>query len=93
MPHHRHSLGPGAGEDPWAALKNSHILDLSIFLACDLDVAMARVLARQVGNGAEPAIAQARVRANDRPNAELVAASGPGRADLIVASDLPWGQG
>lgn len=68
-------------EGPWGQLKA--LFDESWMLEVDVDTAMANVLRRQVGNGAEPAAAAERVQSNDRPNALLVAASRP-RADVII---------
>ena len=42
----------------------------------------------QTADGVPPGASLARVRANDRPNAELVAGCVE-RADIIVAGDLP----
>jgi pantothenate kinase len=45
----------------------------------------ARLMRRHVGTGRDPAAARAWVDGNDRPNAELVAASRD-RCDLVVSS-------
>jgi pantothenate kinase len=64
------------------------LFDERWFIDVDLDVAMERVKARQVGNGAPLEVAEKRVATNDRPNAELILGT-RSRADLIVPS-LPF---
>ncbi len=73
-------------DDPWRRLRP--LLDETVFVACPLDVAMARVLARQVAIGLAPEVSRARIAGNDRPNAELVAATA-GAARVVVPSDVP----
>jgi pantothenate kinase len=73
--------------EPWRQLRP--LFDDTVFVSCPLDVAMGRVLARQVGNGAAPAAARARVDSNDRANGELVAATA-GAARLLVPSSVPF---
>lgn len=74
---------------PWSALANDGIFTESWFVEIpNIDVAMARVFARQTRDGVPPGASMARIRANDRPNAELVAEC-VGRADIIVRGDLP----
>ncbi|KAF8059450.1 uridine kinase [Scenedesmus sp. PABB004] len=75
-------------DEPWAALRP--LLDDTWFVECPLDVAMARVIARQTAPdiGLTPAQSAARVAGNDRPNAELVAAC-RGDARVLVPSTVP----
>jgi pantothenate kinase len=73
---------------PWAELRTAGLLDETWFVSVSVEEAMARVAARQVANGAAPAAAAARVAANDRPNAELVAATAR-HARVLVPSDVP----
>lgn len=72
------------------ALRENKVLDLAIFLSCDLETAMNRVLERQVCNGAPRSIAKHRIDTNDRPNAELVIKSAHRNADVEVPGSLPW---
>lgn len=91
-PRHRIVLVEGnyllLDEPPWVELRSGGLLDESWFVSLGVDAAMARVAARQVANGAAPAAAAARVESNDRPNAELVAATAR-HARVLVPSDVP----
>lgn len=72
-----------AEEQPWSQLHD--LLDERWFIDVDLEEAMGRVKARQVGNGAPVEVAEKRVATNDRPNAELILGSRH-RADVLVPS-------
>ena len=50
-------------------------MDETWYMDCDVPVAMQRVFARQVANGAAPEEARRRVETNDRPNALLILSS------------------
>ena len=52
---------------------------------CDVPVAMQRVFARQIANGAAPDEARRRVETNDRPNA-LQILSSRRHADVVLPS-------
>ncbi|KAL3159517.1 hypothetical protein ABBQ38_009935 [Trebouxia sp. C0009 RCD-2024] len=68
---------------PWGQLQK--IFDETWYIDCDIDAAMQRVLARQIGHGRSPDVAKWRVQNNDRQNAIMVADTSP-RADLLVPS-------
>lgn len=59
------------------------------FVDVDIDVAMERVLARQVAIGLAPEVSRSRIAGNDRPNAELIARTQP-RARVLVPSTIPF---
>jgi pantothenate kinase len=61
------------------------LFDDTWFIDCDLDVAMERVLQRQIADGRDLDVARRRVETNDRPNAELIAKT-RGLARVIVPS-------
>jgi len=63
-------------------------VDESWFADVGLDEAMERVWGRQVGNGADPGDARARVEGNDRPYGSEVLRT-RGSADVVVPSGLP----
>lgn len=74
-----------ADEEPWRRLAGE-VFDDTWYVECDLDVAMDRVFERQTAGGrVAPEVSRRRVRANDRPNAELAERS-KGRAALLVPS-------
>jgi hypothetical protein len=59
------------------------------FVTVDLDVAMGRVLQRQVALGLAPEVSGARIAGKDRPNGELINASSRANASVLVPSDVP----
>lgn len=59
------------------------------FVDVDIDVAMERVFVRQVGIGLAPEVSRGRIAGNDRPNAELIAAT-KRRARVVVPSSVPF---
>ena len=67
---------------PWDQLTS--LFDDSWFIDCELEVAMRRVIARQMGHGRAQQEAVHRVSSNDRPNAELIMQTAP-RAELLVS--------
>jgi pantothenate kinase len=67
---------------PWSEVAG--LLDETWFCAVPDELRLARLVARHVAFGKEPAAAAAWVEAVDEPNARLVARSGA-RADLVVA--------
>ena len=67
---------------PWHQL--TPLFDDSWFIDCDLEVAMRRVIARQMGHGRAQRDVVHRVNSNDRPNAELIMQTAP-RAELLVS--------
>ena len=75
---------PTAAADipPWHQLTS--LFDDSWFIDCALEVAMRRVIARQMGHGRAQQEAVHRVNSNDRPNAELIMQTAP-RAQLLVS--------
>jgi pantothenate kinase len=74
-------------EEPWAALKRDYFDD-TWFIDVDIDVAMGRVFERQVAIGLDPETSRARIKGNDRPNAELIMRS-KSAAKVIVPSSIP----
>jgi pantothenate kinase len=72
-------------DHPWTQLRP--LFDETVFVDCPIDVAMRRVTARQLAIGLAPEVSAARVAGNDRPNAEMVAATA-GVARLIVPSTV-----
>lgn len=68
---------------PWDQLPA--LFDEIWFVDCDLEDAMRRVYARQTGHGVAPETSRARIAGNDRPNAELIAATRR-QASLTVPS-------
>jgi pantothenate kinase len=75
-------------EEPWAALKRDHFDD-TWFVDIDIDVAMERVFERQVAIGLEPETSRARIKGNDRLNADLIMRS-KAAAKVIVPSSIPF---
>ena len=75
-------------QSPWDELQ-TRLLDDAWFVDVDLEVAMARVYARQVGNGRDPEVVKGRIAGNDRPNAELVEACKKS-ARVVVPSSIPF---
>ncbi|KAG2484293.1 hypothetical protein HYH03_016839 [Edaphochlamys debaryana] len=75
---------------PWSSLLP--LLDEAWFVDCPLDTAMERVFQRQTGIGLAPEVSRVRIATNDRPNAELIAAS-KHRATLLVPSTVPFRSG
>ncbi|KAI8469901.1 MAG: hypothetical protein J3K34DRAFT_521810 [Monoraphidium minutum] len=78
-------------EEPWRQLRP--LFDEAVFVDCPVDVAMRRVFERQarwwfVALGLAPEVSQGRIAGNDRPNAELVAATA-GAACVLVPSVVP----
>jgi len=67
--------------EPWTSVRR--LLDTCWYLDVPLNVCLARVRARHVAGGLSEPEADAKVRINDRPNAELVIAS-KGRADRVI---------
>lgn len=65
------------------------LLDDTWFVDCPVDVAMERVFQRQVALGLAAEVSHGRIAGNDRPNAELVAAS-KGVAGVLVPSTVPF---
>jgi pantothenate kinase len=74
-------------EPPWHELAD--LFDDTWYIDCDVDVAMERVYARQVGDGRLPDVVQGRIAGNDRPNADFIAAVSRHRAAVLVPS-LPF---
>ncbi len=72
--------------DPWKELPD--ILNDTWFVDVDVDTAMERVFARQVGNGVDPHVSRGRIEGNDRLNAELVQGTKE-RALVVVPSSIP----
>ena len=68
---------------PWCQLQK--VFDETWYIDCDIDAAMQRVLARQIGHGRSPDVAKWRVENNDRKNAIMIADTSA-RADLLVPS-------
>lgn len=68
---------------PWDQLKG--LFDDTWYVDCDIDTAMQRVLARQIGHGRSPDVAKWRVANNDRKNAMMIADTSS-RAGLLVPS-------
>ncbi|MBI1370324.1 MAG: AAA family ATPase [Planctomycetes bacterium] len=71
-------------EGPWARVHP--LLDEVWYLDTPLDVCMKRVHARHVLGGSTKAQADAKIEANDKPNAALIHATRP-RADRIIELD------
>jgi len=68
-------------EPPWDAVRP--LLDAVWFLDMPIDQAMQQVRQRHITGGCDPAQAEQRVAANDRTNAQLIAATRH-RADKII---------
>jgi pantothenate kinase len=71
------------------AWRLEELFDFSVFLDCDLEIALDRVAARHLACGLAATAAEARARAqsNDRRNALTILADGcRDRADLCVSS-------
>lgn len=68
---------------PWNELKG--VFNETWYVDCDIDVAMQRVLERQIGHGRSPDVAKWRVENNDRKNAMMIADT-VSRAGLLVPS-------
>mmetsp|Transcript_23524 Transcript_23524/g.51628 ORF Transcript_23524/g.51628 Transcript_23524/m.51628 type:complete len:288 (+) Transcript_23524:173-1036(+) len=92
LPHHRVVLVEGnyvlLDIAPWDQLKQ--IFDDTWYVDVDIDVAMDRVFRRQTGNGLDPDVSRGRIRSNDRPNGELIAAASRSRAAVLVPSSVPF---
>lgn len=73
---------------PWRELFDDSVFDETWYIDCDLDRAMERVYARQVGLGVAPEVSKGRIEGNDRPNGELIECT-KHRAAVIVPS-LPF---
>ncbi|WP_256106749.1 nucleoside/nucleotide kinase family protein [Streptomyces sp. ODS05-4] len=71
-------------EGPWAGVRP--LLDEVWYLDADHRTRLARLVARHVRHGRQPAAAERWVRESDEANARLVAA-GRDRADLVVPVD------
>ena len=74
-------------EDPWCRLRT--LFDESWFLEVDIDLCLSRVKGRMRAAGMSEDVADHRIARNDRPNAELVVATGPERADRRLGEILP----
>ena len=85
--HHRVVLSEGnyllLAAEPWWRL--GELFDDTWYINCPLEVAMDRVVQRQIGNGKPEEVARRRVDTNDRPNAQQVETT-QGRAALVVPS-------
>jgi len=57
-------------ERPWSGL--APLFDMTVMVACDVDLLRERLVGRWTGHGHDRASAQARASDNDLPNAELV---------------------
>ena len=78
----------GTDEEPWRDIRA--IVDEAWYIDCDVPMAMQRVYARQVANGAASEVARRRVETNDRPNALHVLSSRQ-HADVVLPQ-LPLGK-
>jgi pantothenate kinase len=79
-------LDDGRGGAAWSTVRR--LIDLLVFLEVDVDVAMERVHLRHISElGLSPAQSRRRVAENDRPNAELIAASAASADVTIVCDD------
>lgn len=85
-------VGDGDGDGDGGKKETSSpppLFDQTWFLDVELDEAMERVRRRQVAAGViTEEVSKARIEGNDRPNAEMVAATKE-RADVVVRGDLP----
>lgn len=74
-------------EAPWSGLASSDLFDVCVFLQCDIDVAMERVMRRHMKTmNLSEADARLRVDTNDRLNAQQILNKRVARCDLLLDS-------
>ncbi|GIL86407.1 hypothetical protein Vretimale_11652 [Volvox reticuliferus] len=73
-------------QEPWRQLRD--LFDETWFVSCPLDLIHKRLFERQTAIGLAPEVSLERIRVNDLPNAELVAACA-GAATVLVPGWVP----
>ncbi|GLI67734.1 hypothetical protein VaNZ11_011936 [Volvox africanus] len=73
-------------QEPWRKLRD--LFDETWFVSCPLDLVHKRLFERQTGIGLAPEVSLERIRTNDLPNAELVAACA-GAASVVIPGWVP----